>query len=90
MNYVDMEPLQILATMLSDPARERDHNTIGGPPQLLKIYRSLNRVPFGVSWEIDGKQATTLLGMPVFSLSGFRYPIIDPKTLTVTNSNSFK
>ncbi|WP_395065111.1 hypothetical protein [Paraburkholderia silvatlantica] len=89
-NYIDMEPLEVISAMLRSPHLERDTNCIGGPPQMLKVYKSLNRVPFGVTWSVKGAQQTTLFGMPVHSLSGFPYPIIDPLTLVITNSNSYR
>jgi hypothetical protein len=89
-NYVDMEPLEVISAMLRSPNLERDTNCIGGPLQLLKVYKSLNRVPFGVTWPIEGTKQTTLFGMPVYSLSGFPYPIIDPVSLKISNSNSYR
>ncbi len=89
-NYIDMEPFETISAMLRSPTLEKDRNLIGGPPQMLKVYRSLNRVPFGVTWTIDDKSETTLFGMPIHSLSGFPYPIIDPISLKITNSNSYK
>lgn len=89
-NRLDMEPFQVIATMLASPSREQEHELIGGPPQLLKVYKSLNRIPFAVTWNMNGKDETTLLGMPIFSLSGFPYPIIDSATMKIPNVNSFK
>jgi hypothetical protein len=89
-NFIDMEPLEIIAAMLRLPNLEKDYNRIGGAPQLLKVYKSLNRVPFGVAWPVNGKDEVTLFGMPMHSLSGFPYPILDPISLKVSNSNSYK
>ena len=89
-NKLDFEPLEVIADMLTSPTREQSHHTIGGPPQLLKVYKSLNRVPFGVAWKYDGEVKTTLLGMPVHSLSGFNYPVIDPFSLKISNANTFR
>jgi hypothetical protein len=87
---LDMEPFEVLVAMLNAPTREMEQHLIGGPPQLLKVYRSLNRVPFGIKWKMKGAVRTTLYGMPVHTTSGFPYPIIDPHTLKTSNVNSFR
>lgn len=89
-NLIDMEPFQTISGMLTAPNREQEQHLIGGPPQLLKVYKSLNRVPFGVKWKMKEKEETTLFGMPVHQLAGFPYPVIDPGTLKISNSNSYK
>jgi hypothetical protein len=88
-NYVDMEPLETINSMLKTAAVKRSHHLIGGPLQMLKVYRSLIRVPFGVAWTINGNAETTLFGMPIHTRRHFSYPIIDPETLMITNSRSF-
>jgi hypothetical protein len=87
---LDMQPFQALVSMLESETRETDKHQIGGPPQLLKIYKSLNRVPFGVKWKISGEERVTLFGMPVHNPNSMPYPIIDPATLKVVNAETFK
>ena len=53
----DMEPLQVLLRMIDDSS----FPTIGGEPQVVKVYRSLNVVPMVV--ERDGTRS--LLGRPL-------------------------
>jgi hypothetical protein len=85
-----MEPFEVLVDMLNSPTQEMEQHLIGGAPQLLKVYRSLNRVPFGIKWKMKGAVRTTLFGMPVHTTSGFPFPIIDPLTLKISNVNSFR
>lgn len=88
-NRIDMEPFHVLCEMLLAPDREQVHHLIGGPPQMLKVYKSLNRVPFAVKWKMKGVDETTLFGMPVRMKKGFSYPVIDPTTSLISNSNSY-
>lgn len=46
----DFEPLEVLGSFLY----QEKFDAIGGAPQILKIYRHMNVVQFGVRW-IDGK-----------------------------------
>lgn len=85
---VDMEPFEVIVEMLRSPTREKDQKEIGGPPQMLKVYRSLNRVPFAVLWDIHDITEATLFGMPVFVHREFPYPIIDPDSLKIKNAST--
>jgi len=44
---VDMQPFEVLRDMLRDPNRP---HTIGGAPQLAKVYQYMQAVPFAVYW----------------------------------------
>ncbi|MDQ4078591.1 MAG: hypothetical protein M3220_20410 [Chloroflexota bacterium] len=44
---LDMEPLAVLAAMIEDPA----FPSIGGAPQVVKVYEYLDAVPFVVDWQ---------------------------------------
>lgn len=57
----DLEPLRVLESMISDPK----FPTIGGPIQLVKVYRSLNSAAFIVPSATDGRP--TLLGRPLLT-----------------------
>ena len=56
---------------------------------MLKVYKSLNRVPFAVKWKMKDTDEITLFGMPAHMRKGFPYPVIDPTTLRISNSNSY-
>lgn len=75
---LDMEPFEILRDMLRE---ERD--LIGGAPQLLKIYRHMNRTPIAVRWKIDGNNSVTLLGRPLLEYEKASFPVMDPDSLKI-------
>jgi hypothetical protein len=65
----DMEPFEVLMSMIADPS----FASIGGFPQLVKVYRSLNTVPFVVEW----KGKPSLFGRPMLEYEqANRYPRI--------------
>jgi hypothetical protein len=69
--HVYMEPLGILADIL-DSSSEND--TIGGPPQLLRISLHMNSRPLCVRW----KGEDTLFGRPLFDYENTDYWIVEP------------
>jgi len=70
---LDMEPWEVLLTML----RSGEHPTIGGPPQLAKVYRSMNSTVFSVLWpDADGQP--TLLGRTLLHYEKTEAPRVDP------------
>lgn len=73
----DMEPFEILR----DKIREESHNAIGGPPQIIKIYKHLNTMPLGVFWPDGKSKQITFLGRPILNYELVPYPILDPDTL---------
>lgn len=66
-----LEPLFFLSTLL-DGAGTSD--TIGGPPQLVRITQHMNTRPLCVKW----KGEDTLLGRPLFDYENTDYWIVDP------------
>ena len=48
-NEVDWEPLKVLISIIED----RESDDIGGPPQMVKIYRHANTLPVNVLWPED-------------------------------------
>lgn len=51
---LDMEPLQVLEEAISDVTLP----SVGGAPQVVKLYRHLNVEPFSVIWPRNGGQPT--------------------------------
>lgn len=47
-----MEPFEVLRDMLREK-NEVKYPLIGGSPQLIKIYKHLNRTPIAVKWQIE-------------------------------------
>lgn len=67
----DMEPLEVLVDMI----RDRGLPTIGGVPQVLKVYQSMNTVPFVVPWVgPSGSPIRTLFGRPLLDYEKPTYP----------------
>lgn len=79
----DMEPLEVLADMLAEPAFTqrtiRGTGLIGGAPQLVKVYRYGAALPFAVNWE----GSCFLLGRKLLAFEKTLNPIIALPTLDV-------
>lgn len=77
----DMEPFKALVSLLRKTKLE---DTIGGAPQMVKIYRHMNCKPIGVYWpqKLPGnsKMNRTLLGRKLFENENCDYSFIDPDT----------
>ena len=71
----NLEPFQVLATLLRESGPD---DTIGGPPQLLRVTAHMNTRPLCVNW---GDQGVTLFGRSLFDYENTDYWIIDPDTL---------
>jgi hypothetical protein len=65
-----MEPFEILRDII----RDQVDDTVGGPPQIAKVYRHLNRQFFAVPW--NGQ--LTVVGRPVLVYESAQIPQIDP------------
>jgi hypothetical protein len=70
---LDMEPWEVLLELL----RSGDHPTLGGAPQLAKVYRYMDTRVFAVRWP-DGDGALTLTGRELLSYEKTDAPIVDP------------
>jgi hypothetical protein len=74
----DMEPLSVLAEMIRDPTLP----TIGGMPQVLKVYQSAASIPFVVPWvDPEGVEFRSLLGRPLLDYERPRYPELPRKAV---------
>lgn len=76
-----MEPFEALVSLLR---RTTPDATIGGPPQVVKIYRHMNCKPLGVYWpvKVGGEpfKNRTLLGRKLFDTEQYDFSFIDPDT----------
>ena len=72
---LDMQPLEVVRRML----RSQQYTTIGGPPQVVKVYKHMQAEAFVVPWEFeDGADAVrTLLGRPLLDYEALDAPAID-------------
>ena len=69
----DMEPFEVLRDLI----RDGSHPTVGGPPQVAKVYRFAKTQPFGVRWP-DSQGRITMFGRPALDYEHFAAPVIDP------------
>lgn len=69
----DMEPFEVLRDLI----RDGSHPTVGGPPQVVKVYRFAKTQPFGVRWP-DSQGRITMFGRSALDYEDFAAPVIDP------------
>lgn len=79
---LDLEPFEVVRDLL----REGDPQTsIGGPPQLVKVYQHMNTKPIAIFWpnRLSGK--ISLVGRPLLEYENTDYWIMDPDTLQTSH-----
>lgn len=74
--YFDMEPFEVLRDII----RARKFDDVGGPPQLIKIYKHGNSQPFAVKWP-QANRDLSMFGRPFFPGEGSKLPVIDPDNI---------
>jgi hypothetical protein len=74
---LDMEPFEVIRDLL----RDGDLPSIGGAPQLVKVYRHLNTQMFGVSWPRSGGPIC-VAGRPLLEYEHAEVPVVDPDNPT--------
>ena len=67
---LDMEPFEVIR----DIVREDRFGSVGGAPQIAKVYRHLNTQFFGVPWN----GALTVAGRPMLGYERAFVPVVDP------------
>lgn len=75
--YLDMEPFEALRDII----RSGSFLDVGGPPQLVKIYRHGNYQPFAILWPMPHDRKIRVLGRPLFPREAHRLPVIDPDNI---------
>ena len=75
----DFEPFIVLRDMI----REGQYASIGGPPQLVKLYRHMNTARFGVFWPNFANGRPTLLGRAMFEHEKPPIGFMDPDDFSV-------
>lgn len=73
----DMEPFEVLRDFCRDPKRHH----IGGAPQILKVYKHLNSMPYAVYWPDKSSHGRSLMGRPLLDYEMATYLLLDPDTL---------
>jgi hypothetical protein len=71
---LNMEPFEVLRDII----RLESFPSVGGPPQLVKVYEHMNAVPLGVFWPTRASQKVTLLGRPLMAYEKIGWRVIDP------------
>ncbi|MCP9820659.1 hypothetical protein KBZ18_14320 [Synechococcus sp. Cruz-9H2] len=79
----DMEPFEALRDII----RENLDHTIGGAPQMVKVYRYLNYAPVGVNWPTEREANIALFGRYLLPYEKCRYGILDPDTLLISSAD---
>lgn len=82
---LNWQPLEVLFEVIRDPGVL----DIGGPPQLVKVYKHANTLPLNIIWpkeEIlmgcrEKEFAVTHLGRPLLGYERSRYLAMDPESL---------
>lgn len=75
--YFDMEPFEVLRDII----RSNAFDDVGGPPQLVKIYKHGNSQPFAVKWVMPHDRTLSVLGRPLFPHERTHLPILDPDAI---------
>lgn len=80
----DMEPLEVLRDMLRIGTFEK----IGGAPQVMKVYKYSNCLPYAVFWPNQQANEINLLGRPLLHYEQSEYLVLDLDTLqTIKHAN---
>jgi hypothetical protein len=75
---LDMEPFEVIRDMLRDPNHSE---TIGGAPQVVKVYQYMRTAPLGVYWPSKADGAVHLLGRACLPYERVDRWVLDPDTL---------
>jgi hypothetical protein len=70
---LNMEPLEILMSFIADPR----WRSIGGAPQVVKVYQHMNTQSFAVKWP-DRNGGPHFFGRPLLPYERLDVPTIDP------------
>lgn len=71
---LNMEPFDALR----DVIRSKEFPSVGGPPQLVKIYEHMNAVPMGIYWPDRKSDQVTVLGRPLMEYEKINWRVLDP------------
>jgi hypothetical protein len=71
---LNMEPFDVLRDII----RSQRFPSVGGAPQVVKIYEHMNSVPFGVFWPDRRSTQITVFGRPLMAYEKVSWRVIDP------------
>lgn len=75
---LDWEPFEVVRDMLRDTSKSE---TIGGAPQVVKVYQYMQTAPFGVYWPDRNEGKVFLQGRPCLGYERIDRWVLDPDTL---------
>lgn len=82
---LDWEPFEVIRDMLRDP---KHSETIGGAPQVVKVYQYFQTAPFAIDWPDRLSGQVVLQGRPCLGYERIDRWILDPDTL-ISHSPTF-
>lgn len=89
-NGFDLEPFEALCQLLR---KAQKNDTIGGAPQVIKVYQHMNAVPVGVYWpqkEQNIFENRTIMGRRMFEFEDTDHWFLDPITLRTNRCTKIK
>lgn len=75
---IDWEPFETVRDMLREPGKSE---TIGGPPQIVKVYQYMDAAVLGVHWPDRATGRVHLQGRPCLGYERIERFVLDPDTL---------
>jgi len=84
---LNLEPFEVVRDMLRDSARA---HSIGGAPQVVKVYQHMNTQPIAVIWPSAKDGQVFLQGRPLLGYENIDSWVIDPDTLRTCDARSLK
>lgn len=78
--YLEWEPFEVIRDMITCG----EYRTIGGPPQVAKIYPHMNCQQFAVYWPSRVRGEMTIAGRPAMDYESTDWPRLDASTLEIT------
>jgi hypothetical protein len=75
---LDWEPFEVIRDMLRD---RRHSETIGGGPQIVKVYQYMQSAPVGVYWPNKNSGKVIFGGRRCLEYENLERPVLDPDTL---------
>lgn len=76
--HLDMEPFEVIRDMLRDAKKSE---TVGGPPQVVKVYQYMKSAPLAVFWPDKNSGAVHLHGRRCLGYERIDRWVLDPDTL---------
>jgi hypothetical protein len=79
-----MEPFEVLRDII----RAQKFFSVGGPPQLVKVYEHMNTLPFAFYWPDKASGKVTALGRPLMDYEVASWPVLDPDEIVFRSNDT--